>query len=211
MRSVSLLFLAGLVVCEALTGSLLFGGAATGFLYATGFALGPLGFGAVFLGSSYGAHYLGTKMEAEARQQRLSQTAIDRLFWTNCSRPATFTTAHICKSKRHCEDVIRIQGSHDCNACGANALVARRWINPLDTSDYSTEVVCMNAHSRQVFSTPFHSTPAGFWNCSTLPHFHECRRCGENTAFARYDSHITAAGLQLICVRTDATIDQKFV
>ena len=211
MRTFFLLLLGAFVLSEALTGSLLFSGAATGFLYASGLALGPIGFGAFFLGSTLGIEYIGMKVDKEAIQRRVAETATDRLLWTNCSTPAYFSTQHTCRSKRYCEDYIEIHGSYDCNACGANALTARRWVNPLDISDYRKEAVCMDAQSRQFFTTPSVNTPAGFWNCSALPHFRECRRCGKNTAFARYDRHITAAGIQLICVRTDATIDQKFV
>ena len=207
------LFLSSLVVAsEAFTTAALLSGGATAFLYATSaVALGPIGLASFFLGSTLGLQYIGTKIDKETAQQRLGQTEINRLLWTNCSRPAHFSTHHSCRSKRYCEDTIQIHGSYDCNACGANALTARRWTNPLDTSDYSTEPLCMDVASRAIFTPPKVNTPAGFWNCSALPHFHECRRCGAGTAFARYDRQITAAGLQLICVRADATIEQKFV
>lgn len=207
------LFLSSLVVMsDAFTTAALLSGGATAFLYATSaVTLGPIGLGAFFVGSAVGLQYIGTKLDKETAQQRLAETQISRLHWTNCSRPAYFSTHHTCRSKRYCEDSVQIHGSYDCNACGANALTARRWVNPLDTSDYSTEVVCMDTQSRAIFTPTATNTPSGFWNCSALPHFHECRRCGEDTAFARYDRKITAAGLQLTCIHTDATIYQKFV
>jgi hypothetical protein len=209
---VALLLGSVVVLSEAFTTAALISGGATAFLYATSaVALGPIGLGAFFVGSAVGLQYIGVKLDKETAQRRLGETEINRLRWTNCSRPAHFTTHHSCRSKRNCEYTVQVHGSYDCNACGANALTARRWINPLDTSDYSTETVCMDAQSRVIFTPTAISTPAGFWNCSALPHFHECRRCGDNTAFARYDRLLTSAGLQTICIRTDATIEQKFM
>lgn len=207
------LLLGGLVaMSEALTAAAFVGGGATAFLYMTGaVTLGPVGFGALFLSSTLGAQYLGTKLDEEAALRRVAETHLGRLQWTNCSRPATFSTRRSCSSKRHCDDYVEVAGSHDCNACGADALTARRWLNPLDTSDYRTEVVCMDSRSRQIVDTPEDKTPHKFWNCSALPHFHECQRCGDNTAFARYESRLTVAGLQLTCVRTDGTTEQRFV
>ena len=206
------LFLSSVVVLsEAFTTAALISGGATAFLYATSaVALGPIGLGTFFVGSAVGLQYIGTKLDKEAAQQRLAETEISRLRWTNCSRPAHFSTLRSCRSKRHCEDTVQVHGSYDCNACGANALTARRWINPLDTSDYSTEAVCMDTQSRAIFTPPAIRTPAGYWNCSALPHYHECRRCGGGTAYARYDRLLTSAGLQTICIRTDGVIDQKF-
>jgi hypothetical protein len=200
-----------LALSEAFTTAALVGGGATAFLYMTGVVLGPVGLGAVFLGSTLGTQYLGTKMDEEKALQRVADTRLDRLQWTNCSRPATFSTRRSCRSKHHCDDYVQMQGSHDCNTCGAEALAARRWLNPLDTSDYRTEVVCMDARRREIVDMPITTTPVDFWNCSALPHFHECRRCGSETAFARYGSHLTAAGLQLVCIRTDGTTEQRFV
>ena len=207
----SVLFLAGFMLGEAYTMAALLGGGATAFVYATGIAtLGPIGLGAMFLGSTAGLQFLSEKIDNEYAMQRLSETKLDRQHWVNCSRPAYFSTHRACRSKRHCEDTVQVHGSYDCNACGANALTARRWINPLDTSDYSTEAVCMDTQSRTIFTPPASRTPAGYWNCAALPHFQECRRCGDNTAFARYDRLLTSAGLQTICIRTDGAIEQKF-
>ena len=207
------LFLSSVVVLsEAYTMAALLGGGATAFVYATGIAtLGPIGLGAMFLGSTAGLQFLGEKIDNEYAMERLSETKLDRQHWVNCSRPASFSTYRSCKSKRHCDDYVQIHGSYDCNACGANALTARRWAYPLDTTDFTKEALCKDVHTGMISPAPVVHTPLDFWNCAALPHFHECRRCGDNTAFARYDRHITAAGLQLICVRTDATIDQTFV
>jgi hypothetical protein len=206
-----ILLLSSLVACsEALWAAAFVGGGATAALYMTGAALGPVGLGAVFLSTTFGAQYLGQKLDEEAGLRRLYEAEPRNLRWTNCSIPSTFTTYRSCKSKNHCEDHVQVVGSLDCNACGANTLVARKWTAPLDTWDYRREVLCKDT-SGQVYSAPSHNTPYGYWNCDALPHYPECKKCGDDTAFARYEDHLTAAGLLLTCVRKDGFADRQFV
>jgi hypothetical protein len=205
-----LLFSALVVQGEALWAAAFVGSGATMALYMTGAALGPVGFGAVFLSTTFGAQYLGKKMDEEVGRRRLYESQLHSLRWTNCSIPSTFTTHRSCISKHHCEDQLQVIGSLDCNACGANTLVARKWTAPLDTWDSRRDVLCKDA-AGQVYAAPSHNTPHGYWNCNALPHYPECKKCGADTAFARYETSITSAGLLLTCIRTDGLADRQFV
>jgi hypothetical protein len=205
------LLLSSLVaLTDAFWGAAAVGSGATAFLYAVGATLGPVGLGTVFLSTTFGAQYLGQKLDEEAGLRRLVETEHRNLRWTNCSIPSTFTTHRTCRSKNHCEDHVQVVGSMDCNACGANTLAARKWTAPLDTSDYRMDVLCKDT-TGQVYAAPSHNTPYEYWNCNALPHYPECKKCGADTAFARYESRLTSVGLLLTCVRKDGFADRQFV
>ncbi len=207
---IAIVVLCLLVQTQAQLVPILMGGGLTLIVNVIAGGLNPLFAITIFASSTLMCSWREQDLLAEEEQKYLNRIEhAKNPNWVSCGVDHFYKVAKSCRSKNGCDYSLDApQNPKYCNVCGKDAMWAVIHTDPENRMSYDTALLCKELDGT-VVQKPFPTLPHGLWDCSKVPHYSECRKCG--TTHAQYVEW-TNAGVIAHCynlVNDDLVLAEK--